>query len=72
MIILTVGPVTLLKITLKLSITSQDIKVSCRARLNNSLSNTFKILLLLERDHQNYEAVLAATGMNGLSCKGYF
>ena len=35
--------------------------------MNNSPSNIFKILLLLERYRQNSQAVLAATGMNGLN-----
>ena len=35
--------------------------------MNNSPSNIFHILLLLERYHQNYQAVLAATGMNALN-----
>ena len=34
--------------------------------MKNSPSNIFYILLLLERCHKNCEAVLAATGMNGL------
>ena len=34
--------------------------------MNNSLSNIFYILPSLERYHQNCQAVLAATGMNGL------
>ena len=35
--------------------------------MNNSLSNIFKVLLLLERYHKHCLAVLAATGMNGLN-----
>ena len=35
--------------------------------MNNSHSNISGILLFLERYHQNREAVLAATGMNGLT-----
>ena len=34
--------------------------------MNNSPSNTFKIL---ERYHQNCQAVLDATGMNGLKAR---
>ena len=34
--------------------------------MNNSPSDTYYILLLLERYHQNSLAVLAAAGMNGL------
>ena len=34
--------------------------------MNNSPSNIFCFLLLLERYHQNCQAVLAAIGMNGL------
>ena len=34
--------------------------------MNNSLSNTFKIMLLLEKYDQNCQVVCAATGMNGL------
>ena len=34
--------------------------------MNNSPSNIFRILLLLERYHQNSQVVLAVTGMNGL------
>ena len=37
--------------------------------MNNSSSNIFKILLLLERYHHNCQAVLAATGMNSLKQK---
>ena len=33
--------------------------------MNTSPSNIFYILLLLERYRQNYQAVLAATGMSG-------
>ena len=32
--------------------------------MNNCPSNIFEILLLLERYHQNCQAVLAATSMN--------
>ena len=35
--------------------------------MNNSSSNIFKILLLLERYYQNSQVVLSATGMNGLN-----
>ena len=35
--------------------------------MKNSPSTVFLILLLLERYHQNSQAVLAATGMNGLT-----
>ena len=34
--------------------------------MNNSPSNIFEILLLLERCHQNYQAVMAAIGINEL------
>ena len=34
--------------------------------MNNCPTNILEILLLLERYHQNSQAVLAATGMNGL------
>ena len=34
--------------------------------MDKSPSNIFQILLLLERYHQKSQAVLAATGMNGL------
>ena len=62
------GPVKLLKITLEWSINSQDIcrGVIDRVLMNISSSNIFWIFLLLERYHQNCQAVLAATGMNGL------
>ena len=35
--------------------------------MNTSLLNMSKVLLLLERYHQNSQAVLAAAGMNGLT-----
>ena len=35
--------------------------------MNNSHSNICEILLLLERDRQNCQAVLAASGMHGLT-----
>ena len=38
-----------------------------RVLMNNSPSNIFEILLLLQRYHQNCQAVLVATGMNGLN-----
>ena len=39
--------------------------------MNNCPSNISEILLLLERYHQNCQAVLAATGMNGLKFVWY-
>ena len=55
-----------LKITLELSINSQNIcrRVVDRFLVNNSPSNIFWILPLLERYQQNDQAFLAATGMN--------
>ena len=35
--------------------------------MNISPSNTFQLLLLLKEYHQNCHAVLAVTGMNGLT-----
>ena len=35
--------------------------------MNTSLLNMFHILLLVERYHQNSQAVLAAAGVNGLT-----
>ena len=35
--------------------------------MDDSSSNVVQILLLLEIHHQNRQAVLAATGMNGLT-----
>ena len=35
--------------------------------MGNPPSNIFQLLILLESYHQNGEAVLAATGMNGLN-----
>ena len=38
--------------------------------MNNSSSIFFWILLALVRNHKNHQAVLAATGMNGLNSTG--
>ena len=38
--------------------------------MNISPSNNFKMLLLLARNHQNCQAILAAAGMNGLKLIG--
>ena len=40
--------------------------------MSNSSSNIFIVFLLLERYYQNCQAILAATGMNGLSKTVYF
>ena len=39
--------------------------------MNNSPSHICEILILLERYHQNCQAVFAATGMNGLILNKY-
>ena len=62
------GSLILLKITLEWSIDSQNIwrGVVDKVLMNNSPSNIFWIFHLLKRYHQNCQAVLADTGMNGL------
>ena len=56
------GPVILLKITLEKSINSQNFcsRVRDTVLMNNSPSNIFDILLLLEKYHQDSQMVLAA------------
>ena len=63
------GLVILLKIIFKWSTNLLSIwrKVVDRVLMNNSPSNIFWILLLLERYHLHCEAILAATGMNSLT-----
>ena len=47
-------------------------RVVDRVLMNNSPSNSFKILLFLERYHQNCQAVLAAIGTKGLTALTWF
>ena len=67
------GPVILLKITLEWSINLQYIwrRDVVRVLMNDSPSNIFWILLLVERYHQNCQAVLAASDMNGLNHRNW-
>ena len=63
------GLLIIFQITLILIIKSKDIsmRVVGWILINISLRNIFWKLLLLERNHQNSQAVLGATGMNGLN-----
>ena len=63
------GPSLLLKITFELFTNLQNIwrRVVCWVFINVSPSNIFWKLLLLERYHQNSQAVLGPKGMNGLT-----
>ena len=62
------GSDILLKIILELSINMLNIsrRVVDSVLIDVFPSNIFQILLLLERYHQNCQAVLAAIGTNGL------
>ena len=65
------GLFKLFEITLEWSINSQNIwrRFIGRALMNNSPSNIFWILLLLEKYQQNCKVILAATSMKGLKSK---
>ena len=65
------GTITILKITLKFGINLQNISrgVVYKVLKSMSPSNIFLKLQLLERYHQNCQAVLAATGLIGLNSR---